>query len=83
MAKDLADGLTLTLWREGCCLIWDIISADTTAIFYLPTTAITDGSAAELIATRKLVKYEDLSQRYAFVPVAIELHGTLILANLL
>ena len=25
---------------------------------------------------RKLVKYEDLSQRYSFVPIAIELHGT-------
>ena len=50
--------------------------ADTTAISYLPTTAITASSAAESAATRKLVKYEDLSQRYAFVPVAIESHET-------
>ena len=48
--------------------------ADTTVISYLPTTAITDGSAAlnHAAAMRKLVKYEDLSQRYAFVPIAIE-----------
>ena len=37
-------------------------------------TAITAGSAAESAATRKLVKYEDLSQRYAFLPIAIESH---------
>ena len=42
---------------------------DTTAISYLPTTAITPGSAAEIAATRLL-------QRYAFVPIAIESHGT-------
>ena len=45
-------------------------------ISYLPKTAITPGSAADLAATRKLVKYEDLSQRYAFVLIAIESHGT-------
>ena len=50
--------------------------ADTTAISYLPTTAITVGSAAELNATRKLVKNKYLSQIYAFVPIAIESHGT-------
>ena len=55
--------------------------AVTTAISYSHTTAITAGSTAELAATRKLVKYEDLSQRYAFVPFAIESHEHL--ANLL
>ena len=70
------DCLTLTPWHEGCCLIWDITVADTTATSFLTTTAITAGSAAELAATRKLVKYEELSQRYAFVPIAIESHGT-------
>ena len=51
------DGLTLTPCREGRCLVWDITVADTTTISYLPTTA-------ELAATHKVVKYEDLSQRY-------------------
>ena len=50
--------------------------ADTTAISYLPTTAIIAGSAAKSATTRKLVKYEDLSQRYAFVPIAMKSHGT-------
>ena len=46
--------------------------ADTTAISYLSTIAIT----AELAATHKLVKYEDFLQRYAFEPIVIESHGT-------
>ena len=50
--------------------------ADTTAVSYLPTRAIAAGRAAKLAATRKLAKYEDLSQRYAFVAIAIELHRT-------
>ena len=55
---------------QGRYLIWDITYvADTTAISYLPTTAITASSAVELAATRKLVKYKDLLKRYAFVPI--------------
>ena len=50
--------------------------ADTTAISYLSITAILAGSTAELAATRKLLKYEDSSQRYAFLPIAIEWHET-------
>ena len=53
------DGLTLTPWRDVRCFICDITEADITTS-YLPTTAITAGSAAELAATRKLVKYNNL-----------------------
>ena len=49
------DGLTLTPWREDHCLIWDMTVADTTATSYLPSTAITAGSAAESAAMCKLV----------------------------
>ena len=50
--------------------------ADTTAISYLPTAAITTGNAAKLAVTRQLVKHEDLSQKYAFVPIAMESRET-------
>ena len=50
--------------------------ADPTAISYLFTTAKTAGRAAELVATLELVKYEDMSQRHALVPIVIESHGT-------
>ena len=49
---------------------------ETTAISYLPTTAITAGCADESAAMRKLVKYKDFSQRYVFVSIVIESHGT-------
>ena len=71
------DGLTLTPWREGRCVVWDVTVADTTAASYLPATAVTAGSAAESAATRKETKYADLSNRYLFIPIAIESHGTM------
>ena len=50
--------------------------ADTTAASYLPSTSISAGSAAELAAARKQAKYTELAQRYEFVPIAVESHGT-------
>ena len=50
--------------------------ADTTAISYLSSSATTAGSAAESAANRKMSKYQDLTHRYEFVPIAIESHGT-------
>ena len=40
------------------------------------TLRSTAGSTAKSAAKGKLVKYEDLSQRHAFVPIAIQSHGT-------
>ena len=70
------DGLTLIPWREGRCLVWDVTVADTTAASYLPSTSISAGSAAELAAVRKQAKYAELTQRYEFVPIAVESHGS-------
>ena len=70
------DGLTLIPWREGRCLVWDVTVADTTAASYLPSTSISAGSAAELAAVRKQAKYAELAQRYEFVPIAVESHGS-------
>ena len=71
------DGLTLTPWREGRCLVWDVTVADTTSVSYLPATATAAGSAAESAAARKETKYIELSNRYHFFPIAIESHGPL------
>ena len=70
------DGLTLIPWREGRCLVWYVTVADTTAASYLQSTSISAGSDAELAAVRKLAKYAELAQRYKFVPIAMESHGT-------
>ena len=52
--------------------------ADTTAISYLPITAITTSSAAESDATGKLVKYMMTCRKntHLCMPIAIESHGT-------
>ena len=70
------DGLTLIPWRKGRCLVWDVTVADTTAASYLPSTSISAGSAAELAAVRKQAKHAELAQRYEFVPIAVDSHGT-------
>ena len=50
--------------------------ADTTAASCLPSTSISAGSAAQLDAVRKQAKYAELTQRYEFVPIAVQSHGT-------
>ena len=73
--NDLIDRLTLLLWREGRCLIWDATVADTAAASYLSSIAMFVGSAAESAAAHKETKYAKLSHRYEFMPVAFETRG--------
>ena len=49
--------------------------ADTFAPTYLSATSVKAGSGAELLASKKLEKYQDLEQRYIFCPVAVETMG--------
>ena len=69
------DGLTLVPWNKGKCLAWDATVADTFAPTYLSATSVKAGSGAELLANKKLEKYQDLEQRYIFCPVAVETMG--------
>ena len=52
------DGLTLLPWREGRCLVRDVTIVNTIAASYLTSTSTEAGSAAELAALRKEVKYQ-------------------------
>ena len=49
--------------------------ADTFAPTYLSATSVKASSGAELLASKKLEKYQDLEQRYIFCPVAVETMG--------
>ena len=69
------DGLTLVPWNKGKCLAWDATVADTFAPTYLSATSVKAGTGAELLANKKLEKYQDLEQRYIFCPVAVETMG--------
>jgi len=49
--------------------------AATLADSYISATSSTGGAAAEMAATRKMVKYADLPASYLFQPVALETLG--------
>ena len=62
------DGITLTPWQAGKCLLWDATSPDTQAASHLDGTSKTAGAAAEQAANVKVEKYQELIPKYIFVP---------------
>jgi len=72
------DGLTLTPWKNGGCVTWDVTITDTLAQSYLPATSGSSGAAAE----RKMAHYEKLAQSYTLIPVAVETLGPINNAGL-
>ena len=69
------DGLTLFPYSGGKCLTWDATCTDTFAETALAQTALEPGAAARAAETRKNRHYTKLSERYIFVPVAVETSG--------
>ena len=55
--------------------MWDVTVVDTLAASYLPSTSITAGSAAEIAATRKELKYTAIATTRTFIPLAFETCG--------
>lgn len=70
------DGLTLTTWKNGRCLIWDTTVADTLCNSYINQTSKLAGSAAEAREFSKTLKYTELSEDYCFAPIGIETFGS-------
>ena len=66
------DGLTLTSWKEGKCLIWDVTVADTVCQSYVIQCSNNSGAAADIRETQKISKYKSLANDYYFVPIGIE-----------
>ena len=69
------NGVTLTPWRAGKCLIWDATSPDTQAASHINGTSQKAGAAAEQAANQKTDKYRELASKYFFIPVAVETLG--------
>ncbi|XP_049877874.1 uncharacterized protein LOC126375074 [Pectinophora gossypiella] len=67
------DGLTLTPWEKGRCLVWDATCVSTYAASHLPRTTRMAGSAAEWAALQKRAKYKALEGPYIFIPFAVEI----------
>ena len=71
------DGLTLTPWSMGKCLVWDATCSDTLAKSHLPSTSHTPGAAAAKAEKRKYEVYSDMPKHYIFCPFAVETLGPL------
>ena len=66
------DGLTLTTWKSGKCLIWDVTVADTLCQSYIDQTSKSAGAAADIRETQKTSKYTELAENYTFSPIGVE-----------
>ena len=71
------DGLTLFPFKRGKALAWDATCVDTFASSSLIKSAIEPGSASKSAELRKCAKYEAITDRHIFVPVAAETTGVL------
>ena len=69
------DGITVFPFKNGKSLVWDCTCIDTFAESHLIGSAVAAGSAAGGAEAIKRRKYNDLSQRYLFEPIAIETTG--------
>ena len=69
------DGLTLTTWKEGKCLIWDVTIADTVCQSYVTQCSQNSSAAANIREEAKISKYKNLANDYHFAPIGIETLG--------
>lgn len=70
------DGMTLTPWSKGSCLVWDATCVDTLAASYINMTKVKAGRAAEQAALKKHNLCKAVKQRnYTIVPFAVESLG--------
>ena len=70
------DGLTLTTWKKGKCLIWDFTCADTVCKTYVNMSSKNPGAAAEMRESAKHTKYKELENDYWFIPICVETLGS-------
>jgi len=69
------DGITVYPFKNGKSLVWDCTCVDTFAESHLAGSAMAAGSAAGGAEVLKRRKYDSLSQRYQFEPIAVETMG--------
>lgn len=69
------DGLTMIPWSRGKELLWDVTVRDTLAPSYVRSSASEGGAVAAQAEAQKISKYQHLTDRYIFLPVAFETLG--------
>ena len=71
------DGMTLTSWLKGRCLVWGATCVDTLAPSYLNITKQKSGGAAEMQTQKKNRKYQSIiDKNYEFIAFAVETMGS-------
>ena len=66
------DGLTLFPWSQGKNLAWDYTCSDTLAWSHVQSNSQEAGKSAEQAEKSKFTKYDYLTTKYTFIPVATE-----------
>ena len=69
------DGSTVTPWRCGRALAWDVTCPDTFAPSHVMLATSESGAVADQSEDRKRVKCADLQSSHLFIPVAMETAG--------
>ena len=69
------DGLTLSPWARGKCLLWDATCVCKVALSNLAASSTTAGSAATEAEDRKNTTYKELFDSYLFEPLGFETIG--------
>lgn len=69
------DGLTLTPWSHGKCLLWDATCRDTLAKSYVKQSSKQVGWVARTAEEDKISLYSSLLDQYHFVPLGFETLG--------
>ena len=76
------DGITMVPWESGRCIVWDVTCVDTLAPTYRSDAVIAPGSVAARAERKKETKYNQLTNMYKFIPIAIETLGAMAVAYL-
>ena len=71
------DGVTVFPYSRGKCLTWDATCVDSFCASAIVGSAVDPGSAALNAEERKCGRYQGLTDRYIFQPVAVETTGVL------
>ena len=69
------DGLTLTPWARGRCLVWDATCTHRLAPTYTALAALPGATVAGLAEKRKWAKYEAMAETHIVQPLAFETIG--------
>jgi hypothetical protein len=70
------DGMTMSPWSKGRCLVWDFTCSDTLASSHVNKTSLSACASAADAEDAKIRKYSTLVSQYEFAPIGVETLGS-------